>query len=89
MWTRSIPSLRNPTLVPRSASRRETRWNGFDHSRNLDEAFGIAGHAPNRPVLLVDDVIDSGWTMTVAAAMLRRAGSGAVFPVALASAAPR
>ena len=63
--------------------------NVFHQSRNLDGAFGIAGRVPNRPVLLVDDVIDSGWTMTVAAAMLRRAGSGAVFPVALASAAPR
>jgi ATP-dependent DNA helicase RecQ len=34
---------------------------------------------------VVDDVIDSGWTVTVLAALLRRAGSGPVFPVALAS----
>jgi ATP-dependent DNA helicase RecQ len=35
-------------------------------------------------VLLVDDVIDSGWTMTVAARALRQAGAPAVLPFALA-----
>jgi ATP-dependent DNA helicase RecQ len=36
------------------------------------------------PVLLVDDLIASGWTMTVVARLLRRAGSGPVLPLALA-----
>jgi ATP-dependent DNA helicase RecQ len=35
------------------------------------------------PVLLVDDVLDSGWTMTVAARQLRRAGAPAVLPFVL------
>lgn len=39
---------------------------------------------PDGPVLLVDDVIDSGWTATVAARLLRRAGASAVLPFALA-----
>jgi ATP-dependent DNA helicase RecQ len=39
---------------------------------------------PAGPVLVLDDVIDSGWTMTVAAAELRRAGVPAVLPFALA-----
>ncbi len=38
------------------------------------------------PVLLVDDLVDSRWTMTVAGAVLRRAGAPAVLPFALASA---
>ncbi|PVZ04980.1 RecQ family ATP-dependent DNA helicase [Actinomycetospora cinnamomea] len=37
------------------------------------------------PVLLVDDVADSGWTLTVAAALLRRAGAPAVLPLVLAT----
>jgi ATP-dependent DNA helicase RecQ len=37
------------------------------------------------PVLLVDDLIDSGWTMTVAARALRRSGAAAVLPFALAT----
>ena len=36
------------------------------------------------PVLLVDDVIDSRWTVTVAARALRLAGAPAVLPLALA-----
>ena len=37
------------------------------------------------PVLLIDDVVDSGWTFAVAAWMLRDAGCGPVWPLALAS----
>jgi ATP-dependent DNA helicase RecQ len=39
-------------------------------------------------VLLIDDMVDSRWTMTVIAALLRQAGSEPVFPVALASTSP-
>jgi ATP-dependent DNA helicase RecQ len=40
------------------------------------------------PVLLVDDRIDTGWTMTVGAMVLRAAGASAVLPLTLATAAP-
>jgi ATP-dependent DNA helicase RecQ len=36
------------------------------------------------PVLLVDDRVDTGWTLTVAAARLREAGAPGVFPFTLA-----
>ena len=36
------------------------------------------------PVLLVDDVVHSRWTMTTAARALRRAGAREVLPFALA-----
>ncbi|WP_129358741.1 RecQ family ATP-dependent DNA helicase [Rothia uropygioeca] len=38
----------------------------------------------NGPVLLVDDLIDSRWTMTIAAREVRRAGASGVLPFALA-----
>jgi ATP-dependent DNA helicase RecQ len=38
------------------------------------------------PVLLVDDLVDSGWTLTWAGSLLRKAGSGAVHPFTLAEA---
>ena len=38
-----------------------------------------------QPVLLIDDLVDSRWTLTVAARALRRAGSGPVLPFVLAS----
>ncbi len=59
--------------------------NRFHQCRNLDGAFEISAGVSEAPALLVDDVIDSGWTVTVLAALLRQAGSGAVYPVALAA----
>lgn len=59
--------------------------NRFHQCQNLDGAFAINQPLPNTPVLLVDDIVDSGWTLTVIAALLQQAGSGAVYPVALAS----
>ncbi len=41
------------------------------------------------PVLLVDDMVDSGWTFTMAAWLLRQKGSGEVWPLALAHAGGR
>ncbi|WP_341360659.1 DEAD/DEAH box helicase [Georgenia sp. M64] len=49
---------------------------------DLGEA-ALAG-LPGRTVVLVDDLTDSGWTLTVAARLLRRAGAGAVHPFVLA-----
>ncbi|WP_424529980.1 DEAD/DEAH box helicase [Sphaerisporangium viridialbum] len=37
------------------------------------------------PVLLVDDRVDTGWTMTMGAMLLREAGAPAVLPLALAT----
>ena len=37
------------------------------------------------PILLVDDVVDSRWTLTVAAQALRQAGADVVLPFALAT----
>jgi ATP-dependent DNA helicase RecQ len=58
--------------------------NRFRQCQNLDGAFGIDGATPESPVLLIDDVVDSRWTLTVVAAILRQAGSGPVLPFALA-----
>ncbi len=59
-----------------------------------NSAFRVAGlwdrfsaaalDVPAGPVLLVDDRVDSGWTLTVAARELRRAGAAEVLPFALA-----
>ena len=47
----------------------------------LRDALAALG---DQPVLLVDDVLDSGWTMTEATLVLREAGAGPVLPFALA-----
>ncbi|MEW2381099.1 DEAD/DEAH box helicase [Micromonospora sp. NPDC047707] len=47
-----------------------------------DLAGALAGL--DGPVLLVDDLVDSGWTLTMVARELRRAGAPDVLPLALA-----
>jgi len=62
----------------------KAQQNRFHQCRNLDGVFAVTPNPPMGPVLLVDDVIDSAWTMTIAAALLRQAGCDAVWPLALA-----
>jgi ATP-dependent DNA helicase RecQ len=62
----------------------KTMANSIQQARNLDGALAISTpQIPNGPVLLIDDMVDSRWTMTIAAWLLRSAGSGPVFPLAL------
>ena len=59
--------------------------NSFQQAHNLDGVFEIdQGSSAREPVLLVDDMTDSGWTFTVIAALLRRSGCPCVYPLALA-----
>ena len=60
--------------------------NGAYRVRNLLGAFSVGRDILAGPVILVDDVTDSGWTMTIIAALLRMNNSGPVFPFALAKA---
>ncbi|WP_189080139.1 RecQ family ATP-dependent DNA helicase [Mangrovihabitans endophyticus] len=66
------------------------RGNSAQRVRALHDAFSVppevgAGLAElDGPVLLVDDLVDSGWTMVLAGRALRRAGAPAVLPLALA-----
>jgi ATP-dependent DNA helicase RecQ len=63
-----------------SAQRLRTVWDAFTVPEPLGQAVADAGG----PVLLIDDRIESGWTMTVAAKLLREAGAPAVLPLVLA-----
>ena len=59
--------------------------NSSQQALNLDGAFDIDSTLIlKEPVLLVDDIVDSGWTMTVCSWLLREHGSGEVYPLALA-----
>jgi ATP-dependent DNA helicase RecQ len=61
--------------------------NSSQQARNVDGSLKIQGTVPQGPVLLVDDMVDSRWTLTVAAYLLTTHGSGPVYPLALASTA--
>ncbi|HBL10023.1 MAG TPA: ATP-dependent DNA helicase RecG [Cyanobacteria bacterium UBA11162] len=59
--------------------------NSYQQAHNLDGVFEVdAWEGMKDAVFLVDDMVDSRWTFTAIAALLKRAGSGAVFPLALA-----
>lgn len=61
--------------------------NSTQQARNIDGSLEImTATVPPGPVLLVDDIVDSRWTLTVAAHLLRRHGSGPVLPLVLAQA---
>jgi ATP-dependent DNA helicase RecQ len=65
-----------------SAQRLQAVWRQLSIPASVQDALaGLSG-----PVLLVDDRIETGWTMTVAAKLLRDAGAPAVLPFVLATA---
>ena len=66
-----------------SAHRLRALWDSMAVPEQAGKALaGLGG-----PVLLVDDRLDTGWTMTVAARLLRAAGATAVLPLVLAATA--
>ena len=64
--------------------------NAFHQAKNLDGVFEIDNQKINTlPVLLIDDIFDSGWTLTVCSALLKNAGINKVYPLALSSSSPQ
>lgn len=62
----------------------KTMENSVQQARNVIDAFAAnSAEIMDGPVLLVDDMVDSRWSITVCGVLLREAGSGAVYPIAL------
>jgi ATP-dependent DNA helicase RecQ len=61
-----------------------TLRNSAQQVRNVWGAFAV-DDVLDEPVLLVDDLADSKWTLTVVGRELLAAGSGPVFPFVLAT----
>jgi ATP-dependent DNA helicase RecQ len=58
--------------------------NSSQQLANIQGAFAVAAEIPAGPALLVDDIVDSRWTMTYIGSLLRQAGCSSVTPLALA-----
>lgn len=74
------------TVIAKTDNRPEqkTMANSTQQARNIDGSLALNGQpVPHGPVLLVDDMVDSRWTLTVSAWLLRKNGSGEVWPMAL------
>jgi len=76
----------------RAAQPQKTMQNSAHQAANVDGAFGIKDGdtlpVELGPVILLDDIVDSRWTMTEIGRLLRRSGFPAVYPLALATSAP-
>ena len=84
----------NLTFVPciqkgRANRQQKEMENSYQQARNLDGVFSITNQCRGEECLLIDDMVDSGWTFTVATVLLRQAGCAAVYPLALALNSPR
>jgi ATP-dependent DNA helicase RecQ len=81
-----VPRVAGPAAGPAGGA----RGNSAQRVRALNGAFGLPDElaaelaALHGPVLLVDDLVDSGWTMAMVARLVRQAGAPQVLPLALA-----
>lgn len=74
-------------VLRKTADRPEqkTMANSVQQARNVDGALGHDGAPrPSGPVLLIDDMVDSRWTLTVSTWLLRQGGVAEVYPAVLA-----
>lgn len=79
-----LPLIRAIDSIAKHPAQRTMR-NSALQAANVDGVFAIfPGTCQNGPVFLIDDMIDSRWTVTVAGYLLRKHGSGPVYPLALA-----
>jgi len=79
-----------PALVrAKDAPEQKTMANSTMQARNVQGTLTISTDTLSGPVLLVDDISDSRWTLTLAGWLLRTHGSGIVHPFVLARATAR
>jgi ATP-dependent DNA helicase RecQ len=81
-----------PCLVGATGAQpQDTMLNSVQQLANAHGGLSVASGVSvlSGPVLLVDDIVDSGWTLTVAGWLLREGGSGPVHPFALAATSGR
>jgi len=69
----------------RDTPQQKRMQNSAHQHANVDGAFQVCGIVPPEPLFLVDDLVDSRWTVTEIARLLRLAGAAQVLPLALAS----
>ncbi|WP_031508782.1 RecQ family ATP-dependent DNA helicase [Streptomyces megasporus] len=85
-----IPLLGTVEYADEAVDTRVPRTNSAQRLRALHGALTVPGSvaesvaARGGPVLLVDDFTETGWTLAVAARLLRRAGATGVMPLVLA-----
>jgi len=94
-FTQRLAEALNLPFIPCIIKSRDNRQqkeleNSFQQAQNLDGVFRVDLEEEScGPCFLVDDMVDSKWTFTVASALLLQEGCEAVHPLALALNSPR
>ncbi len=79
-----IPVVGTWAILDDSVPPRAGQANSAQRVAAVSRRSGLRAEVPaGATVLLVDDLVVSGWTLTLAARALREAGAGAVLPLAL------
>ena len=74
-------------IKPRETEQQKTMENSNMQAKNAYNAFEVTEERDYGNVLLIDDMIDSGWTLTVCGSLLKQKGAKKIYPYALASTA--
>jgi len=71
-------AIADPTVEPGQGA-----MNSAQRVAAVTRRFRLEADAPTGPVLLVDDRVVTGWTLTLAAQAVRQAGATEVLPLVL------
>jgi ATP-dependent DNA helicase RecQ len=82
-------AYRSALVKSHDSPEQKTMENSFMQARNAIDSFeAVAAEVSAAPVLLIDDMVDSRWTLTICGVLLAEAGSGPVYPIALGQTTP-
>jgi ATP-dependent DNA helicase RecQ len=76
-----LDALKHITQHPPQSEMR----NSYQQAVNIRGQFSVVKQPTGQHILLVDDIVDSKWTLTVLGDLLQQRGSGNVYPFALAA----
>jgi len=82
----NIPCLDIIEKISKTRPQKELE-NSVYQCQNALEGVSVIEDCHNRDFILIDDMVDSKWTLTVCGYMLKERGAGSVYPFAIASTA--
>lgn len=80
----NLPCLQAIKHIAQHPAQTEMR-NSYQQAMNVLNKYAVATKINGVSALLVDDIADSRWTLTIIGELLQRSGSGRIFPFVLAA----
>lgn len=82
----SIPCLDIIEKIKTTRPQKELENSAYQ-CQNAFDGFAVTSDSPSCNIILIDDMVDSKWTLTVCGYMLKKKGAGLIYPFAIASTA--